>query len=242
MVLFMRTIEKQFAETNPKVFLKDAKPGQRYVLVGGPVDGAMVDVCVSRNERSKSGALVKTKNSKGEIHGWAVEDGRRKFTSYIDANGKTKKKFFYVQLNPDTELLGPVAKRGPKIREDGLRWRAWGLKNSKKMDSLIRVIDEEGFYVKLPKAITSHSASVEMRGETFCYLLMNGSLGFNKEPNCSLVMAFPVVYKEETHYIHHRIFFSDVDEQGRWSEFETTFRRQLKEWKRSYIANARAQS
>jgi hypothetical protein len=213
-------------KSTTKVLLKDAKPFEKYATA----DGVIFEVCASPKVLEQTGKLAAMKRTNGNI-----------FVYLIDKNGERRKNSKgedqYTELAPDLEL-DSVARRGPKRRNDGLRWRGWGRKNFEKMDSLTKIVAEEGFYINWPTSRKNHYANIGFESNKPCSLFFSGELGFSQKPEGALG-AYPFTTKLGFGYMPIRIVFAKVTETGnkaQWSEFETVFRRQLKDWKRSYVA------
>lgn len=223
----MPTAVKEPPKTTTKVLLKDAKPFEKYVAD----DGAIFEVCASAKVLEQTGKLAPMKRANGNIYVYLIDkNGERK------KNGKGEDQ--YTELDPNLEV-DPISRRGPKRRNDGLRWRGWGRKNADKMDSLTKIVVDEGFYVNWPASRKNHYANIGYESNKPCSVFFNGELGFHEKPDGHL-SSYPATLKPGFGYMPYRILFSKISEDGKWAEFETVFRRQLKEWKRSYIANARA--
>lgn len=220
----MTTATKEPVKTT-KVLLKDTKPLEKYLLP----NGTMIEVCASSKVLAETGKLALMRRANGNIHAYLLDkNGDRRTAGGLDLHAEGG-------LNPDLEVE-PVLRRGPKRRNDGLRWRGWGRKNAAKMDALVRIVGEEGFYVNWPESRKNHYANLGFESKKPCALFFSGELGFAQRPE-GVLGSYPLSLKAGYGYMPHRVMLSQIVQ---WSEFETAFRRQLKEWKRSFIANARS--
>lgn len=227
----MTVTTKDHQKLTIPVLLKDAKPLEKYLLP----DGRMIEVCASAKVLEQTGKLAVMKRANGNIHVYLLDKkGDRQ------ENDRGEQLFVRDGLDPQLEVE-PVARRGPKRRTDNLWWRGWGRKNPDKMDALIKIVVEEDFYVDWPEnkfKKINHYARIGFQPKKFCAIFFNGELGLSEKPEGPLeVCQFSL--KTNYGYLPHRIIFSDIVESGKWSEFEALFRRQLKEWKRSYVASQR---
>ena len=232
----MKVLAKDHPLTT-KILLKDTKPFEKYVKP----DGCIIEVCASTTVLENTGRLAPRKSPGGKIYVYNIEKNgeRRKSTT---EKGKDE----YTVLDPDLEVE-PMPRRGPRRRDDGLWWRGWGRKNSDKMDALVRIVGEEGFYVKWPDSRKNHYANIGFEGTKLCALFFSGNLGFSEKPDSGLAY-YPAIKKEgytdkngkfNNAYMPYQLDLSAISEKDKWAEFETVFRRQVKEWKRLLVHRAK---
>jgi hypothetical protein len=222
--------------SSTKLLAKDTKPLEKYLLP----DGRIVEICASVVALKETGRLAVMRGAEGRVQAYLLDEKG-------DRQENEKGEPFFVKhgLDPNLEIE-PVTRRGPKRRTDNMWWRGWGRKNAEKMDSLIKIVGEEGLWVKWPESRKNNYANIGFESAKQCSLFFSGEIGFNEkiEGALSYYPAFEkegYVYKGKpmNAYMRFRLDLSVIAKNKKWSEFETMFRRQLKEWKRSYIAKAR---
>lgn len=211
-----------------RIFAEHAKAGERYKTESGN----LVEICANPRVLKETSQLVPWRDQKNNIFAYIIKDNGKRLQN-------TKSEDIWERI-PEKMVLDdgrlPVSngenRRGPRRKSGGTSkerlWRGWGLKHLDKMEALLAVIADEGFYYKT----VSNYHLIGNSGTNFFAIFKSGFIGFSKKPEGSIGL-YPFLKKDfgENEYLPHRISLPAVHTLGKWDEFMSVFRRHLKECK-----------
>jgi hypothetical protein len=215
------------------IFARDAQAGRRYRCVD---TNDIIEVC-ARPEDSRNGKLVPLKTEDETfIHVNAISHKGRRIREANPAAPLAIPEFYKLELyegpyekSPTKRLVVPKPKMkvltGRKKKGD-TPWRGWAAQVRHDMESLLEVVEAEGFWL----AETFHYFRVGFRSETCLGIFKAGQLGFPSRPS-GLLGQFPAKKPKTDPYLPWKVELGVVMAAEKWDEMLDMLRRYLREFK-----------
>jgi len=217
------------------VLAKDAEAGRRYRVQD---TGDIVEVCARPSDARNSRLVPLTTADGSFVHVNAISHKNQKILNRDPSNPLVIPAFFKLEpyegpyhAAPNRRLVVPRS-LAPKSHKAGRKpkgdtpWRGWAYNFQHDLESLLEVIEAEGFWVKP----AFHYFRVGYQSQTCLGVFKAGQLGFPDRPE-GILGTYPARRRKGDNYMTWKTDLGPIMSTGKWPEMVTLLQRYLREFK-----------